>query len=332
MKKFISLITVCIMLFTLAACNNRPSEQANGSDGVSVVAAMFAEYDFARQIIGEYGKVEMLMPAGAEIHSYEPTPQDIINIKNADIFIYGGGESDTWLDTVLGSVDSDSLKIISMMDICELYEEETVEGMESDHIHDESCEHEHGEEDEHHNEVHIHSEYDEHVWTSPVNAIKIIEEITNTVCEIDSKHQNEYKSNSKSYIEKINALDKQFRQTVETAKRDTLVFADRFPFRYFVEEYELDYSAAFPGCSHDTEPSAKTIQYLIDKIKDESIPVIFTIENSNQNVAQTICNETGTKILEFHSCHNVTKDDLENGVTYVDLMTKNLNSLKEALN
>lgn len=326
MKKTISLFLVCIMLFTLAGCNDLNSKQANSTKGLTVVAAMFAEYDFAKQIVGEHGKVEMLMPAGAEIHSYEPTPQDIINIKNADIFIYGGGESDTWLDTVLDSVDSDRLKIISMMDICELYEEETVEGMESDHVHDETCEHEHGEEE------HLHSEYDEHVWTSPVNAIKIIEEITGVVCEIDKKYENEYKHNSESYIKKIKLLDEQFRETVNNAKRKLMVFADRFPFRYFVEEYGLNYSAAFPGCSHDTEPGAKTIRYLIDKVNSENIPVIFTIENSNEDVARTISDETGAKILEFHSCHNVTKDQLENGVTYVDLMIKNLENLKEALN
>lgn len=323
MKRFISLIAVCALLTVLTACGNVQTE-GKSKKGLSVVATMFAEYDFAKHVIGENGTVEMLMPPGGEIHSYEPTPQDIISIKNADIFIYGGGESDTWLDTVLESVDAENLNIISMMDICELYEEETVDGMESDHKHDETCGHE--------SEEHHHTEYDEHVWTSPVNAVKIIKKITETACTLDEKNSEEYKRNSEEYIKKINDLHKRFGETVDGSVRKLMVFADRFPFRYFAEEYGLDYSAAFPGCSHDTEPSAKTIQYLIDKIKAESILVIFTIENSNRNVAETISSETGAKILEFHSCHNITKAELENGVTYVDLMERNLKNLKEALN
>lgn len=323
MKRFISIIAVCALLTVLTACGNVQTE-GNNKKGLSVVATMFAEYDFAKQVIGENGTVEMLMPPGGEIHSYEPTPQDIISIKNADIFIYGGGESDSWLDTVLESADAENLEIISMMDVCELYEEEAVDGMESDHKHDETCDHE--AEEEHH------TEYDEHVWTSPVNAVKIIEKITETACRLDEENSGEYKRNSEEYIKKINGLHKQFGEAVNGSERKLMVFADRFPFRYFAEEYGLDYSAAFPGCSHDTEPSAKTIQYLIDKIKAEGIPVIFTIENSDRNVAETISGETGAKVLEFHSCHNITKSELENGVTYVDLMERNLKNLKEALN
>lgn len=323
MKRFISIIAVCALLTVLTACGNVQTE-GNNKKGLSVVATMFAEYDFAKQVIGENGTVEMLMPPGGEIHSYEPTPQDIISIKNADIFIYGGGESDSWLDTVLESADAENLEIISMMDVCELYEEEAVDGMESDHKHDETCDHE--------DEEHHHTEYDEHVWTSPVNVVKIIEKITETACRLDEENSEEYKRNSEEYIKKINGLHKQFSEAVNGSERKLMVFADRFPFRYFAEEYGLDYSAAFPGCSHDTEPSAKTIQYLIDKIKAEGIPVIFTIENSDRNVAETISGETGAKVLEFHSCHNITKSELENGVTYVDLMERNLKNLKEALN
>ena len=149
---------------------------------------------------------------------------------------------------------------------------------------------------------------------------------------LDEKNSSVYKQNSEKYIKEIELLDKQFRDTVENAARRLMVFADRFPFRYFVEEYSLDYSAAFPGCSHDTEPSAKTIQYLIKKIRDDGIPVIFTIESSDRRVAEAISNETEAKILEFHSCHTVTKSELENGVTYVELMKRNLTNLKEALN
>lgn len=331
-KKILSIILVCIMLLGLVACSNHNPETDAENRKVKIVAAMFAEYDFARQIVGEKGQVDMLMPAGSEIHSYEPTPQDIINIKNADIFIYGGGESEEWLNTVLDSIGTDSLKIISMMDICELYEEEIIEGMESDHDHDhdENCDHEHEEnEDEHH---HHDAEYDEHVWTSPLNAMKIIEELTKAVIEIDSENKEYYEDNSSEYINEIKKLHHDFQDAVSKGKTKTLVFADRFPFRYFVEEYKLDYIAAFPGCSHDTEPSAKTIRYIIDKIKEDNISVIFTIENSNQNVAETISGETGAKILEFHSCHNVTKADFDSGVTYLQLMKKNLENLKEAIN
>ena len=321
-RKFTAAILGLTMLLCLSACT---SEKTAGldADKLNIVCTIFPAYDFSREIAGERGNVILLMPPGADMHSYEPTPQDIISIRNADIFIYGGGESDTWLDTVLESVNSQSLHIISMTEICELYEEETVDGMESDHVHDENCEH---------GEEHHHSEYDEHVWTSPVNAIKIIEEITQTLCSLDEKNSRVYKQNSEKYIKEIELLDKQFRDTVENAERRLMVFADRFPFRYFVEEYSLDYSAAFPGCSHDTEPSAKTIQYLIKKIRDDGIPVIFTIESSDRRVAEAISNETEAKILEFHSCHTVTKSELENGVTYVELMKRNLTNLKEALN
>lgn len=331
MKKTFSVIIVCVLLLLLTACSsdNYLDPKKDDNNKIKIVAAMFAEYDFARQVVGDKGNVDMLMPAGSEIHSYEPTPQDIINIKNADIFIYGGGESDEWLDTVLKSIDEKNLKIISMMDICDLYEEEIIEGMESDHVHDdEEEEHHHSEEEHHHDEV----EYDEHVWTSPVNAIKIITEITKIVCEIDSENETYYEKNSSEYISEIQKIHQEFQNTVNNGKTKTLVFADRFPFRYFVEEYGLDYIAAFPGCSHDTEPSAKTIRYIIDKIKEDNISVIFTIENSNQNVAETISDETGAKILEFHSCHNVTKEDFDSGVTYLQLMKKNLKSLKEAIN
>lgn len=329
-KKIVSIILVCIILSGLVACSNHNSGIDAENGKVKIVAAMFAEYDFARQIVGEKGQVDMLMPAGSEIHSYEPTPQDIINIKNADIFIYGGGESEEWLDTVLDSIDTNSLKIISMMDICELYEEEIIEGMENDHVHDKNGDHVHEEnEDEHH---HHDAEYDEHVWTSPLNAIEIIEELTKAVIEIDSENKEYYENNSSAYINEIKKLHQDFQDAVSKGKTKTLIFADRFPFRYFVEEYGFDYIAAFPGCSHDTEPSAKTIRYIIDKIKEDNVSVIFTIENSNQNVAETISNETGTKILEFHSCHNVAKADFDSGVTYLQLMKKNLENLKEAIN
>lgn len=312
MKKTISLFLALIVILSLCACKSTEKEN---NDKLSVIAVLFAEYDLASHVSGGTADVTMLLPPGSESHSYDPTPQDIISIKNCDVFICGGGESDSWIDSVLSSVDSDNCAVIKMTEVCELKEEETVEGMQE----------EKGEESDE-------EEYDEHVWTSPKNAVLILNEIERVFCEKDEKNADAYRKNAQKYRYEIEELDREFQAVRKNAERDEIIFADRFPMRYFTDEYSLRYYAAFPGCSSEAEPSAKTVKFLIDKVREDRIPVVFTIEFSNKAIAYAIKDETGAEILEFHSCHNVTKEQFASGVSYISLMRQNLENLKEALN
>lgn len=320
MKKITPLFLGMALLLT--SCNIS-SGKSEDSDKLSIVTTIFPPYDFVREIADDNVEITMLLEPGSESHSYEPTPQDIIKIQESDLFIYVGGEGDVWVDTILDSMDK-PLNTIVLMDEVEAVAEEIVEGMEHEHEHehDENCDHDHSEE----------ADLDEHVWTSPENAIKIVESIRDELCSIDEENSGTYKTNADAYLKELNALNDNIKEIVKTGKRDTVVFGDRFPMRYFADCYDISYYAAFPGCSTDSEPSASTIAFLIDKVKEENIPVIFSIEFSNQKVAKTISEATGAKIYEFHSCHNVTSDDFKNGASYLSLMTRNAEVLKEALN
>jgi len=300
---------------------NKGSNVPDSDNKLSVVSTIFPGYDFTREIAGETVSLSMLLPPGSESHSFEPTPQDVIKIQNCDVFIYIGGESDSWVDGILASMDTSNMTILSMMDLVDVVEEEIKEGMEDDE-HEDEHDGDNGAE---------HAEYDEHVWTSPVNAMRITEAIADALCALDEKNAGVYRKGCSAYTEKLEDLDASFCDVVQNAVRDTLIFGDRFPFRYFVEEYGLDYYAAFPGCSTETEASAKTVAFLMDKVSAEGIPVVFYIEFSNEKMADTICESTGAKKLLLHSCHNVTKTDFENGVGYLEIMTQNLENLKEAI-
>jgi len=296
---------------------NAPAETAN-TEKISVIATIFPPYDFTRAIAGDNAEITMLLPPAAESHSYEPTPQDIIKIQNCDIFIYNGGDSDAWVDKVLESMDAGKMKIVKLIDCVEVVEEEIVEGMEEE----EEEEEEDGEEE---------AEIDEHVWTSPRNAKLIVQRISDTLCAVDAANADIYKTNATAYLARLDELDGKFQTVVDSAARKTIVFGDRFPFRYFADAYGLSYFAAFPGCSTETEASAATVAFLIDKVKAEKIPVVFHIELSNAKIANTIAEDTGAKVLELHSCHNISKDDFKAGKTYIDIMTSNVDALKEAL-
>lgn len=324
------LLVMAMACVCLAGCGKKEGTvtttgQKGESDKLKVVTTIFAPYDFSRQIAGEDAKITMLLPPASETHTFEPTPQDIINIQNCDVFVYIGGESDSWIEDVLKDIDTSKIKVIPLMKEVDLLEEETVEGMQEE-------EHEHEHEHEHDGEEHQEEEYDEHIWTSPKNSIKIVEKLQQTFMEVDEANKDDYKKNGDSYIAELEELDAKFQNVVEHAERKTIVFGDRFPLRYFAEEYGLDYYAAFPGCAEDTEPSASTIAFLIDKVKEEKIPVVYHLELSNEKMADTICESTGAKKLLFHACHNISKEDFENGVTYVELMEKNVETLQEALN
>ncbi|MBN7773411.1 metal ABC transporter substrate-binding protein [Clostridium aminobutyricum] len=326
-KIFTVIAAMALFVVLITGCGTQKEEAVNKktTEPLSIVATIFPPYDFTSQIVGDKANVYQLLPPGAESHSYEPTPQDIIKIQNCDVFIYVGGESDTWVDKILESMDTSNMKIIKMMDCVSTVEEEVVEGMqeEEEHDHDGDTEVREDSEEE--------PEYDEHVWTSPANAMKITQAISDTLCQVDQQNKEYYQQNTKDYIAQLENLDKEFKQIVDQASRKVIVFGDRFPLRYFADEYGLEYYAAFPGCSTETEPSVNTIKYLVDKVKAEKIPVVFYIEFSNHKTADSICEATGAKALLFQSCHNVSQEDLKAGKTYVDLMTENAANLKEAL-
>lgn len=348
MKKIIiTMLSMCLLVFLLYGCST-VKKVSTSDDKVSVVSTIFAPYDFVREVAGDKAELTMLLPPASESHSFEPTPQDIIKIQNSDVFIYVGGESDAWVNEVLESMDTSKMKIITLIDCVEVVEEEIVEGMEEEHDHedislDEEHEGEEQEGDEHENEEHaneehedeehadVEHEYDEHVWTSPKNAKLIVQKISDVLCEVDEVNKEIYKKNTTEYLGKLDELDQAFQTVVDESVRKTIVFGDRFPFRYFADAYGLSYFAAFPGCSTETEASAATVAFLIDKIKEEQIPVVFHVELSNQKMANTISEATDAKVLLLHACHNVSKAEFESGVTYLDLMYKNVENLKEAL-
>ena len=323
MKKISKILLVFVVavfsIVSLTGCNKNKDNE----NKLTIVTTNFPSYDFARAVVKDNKDVElkMLLKPGAESHDFEPTPQDIIDIKNSDLFIYTGGESDEWIGDILDDIDTDKTKVIKMMDLVDVKEEEIVEGMEDE---------EHEEEEEHHDEEEV--EYDEHVWTSPVNAIKIVNALRDEVVSIDNDNKKVYEDSAKEYTDKLEKIDNEFKDIVKNAKRKEIIFGDRFPLRYFVDEYNLKYYAAFPGCSAQTEASAKTISYLVDKVKEDKIPVVFHIELSNGKIAEAISKETGAKVLEFNTAHNISQKDFDAGVTYVDIMEENTKVLKEALN
>lgn len=311
-------------------------------DRLNVVATLFPYYDFARQIGGEHINLTLIIPAGMDSHSFEPTPADMITIQNADLLICNGGAMEQWLAKVLDSFGGGPApeRIVTMMDYVDTVEEEIVEGMEAeDHDHEghdhevhdheaHTSDRENSSDDGHEVEI----EYDEHIWTSPVNAMKLAGVLAVALEEEDPANAELYRENNKRYQEKLRDLDQEFREIVENGKRDLLVFGDKFPLRYFFDEYGLNYRAAFTGCSTDTEPSAQTIAYLIDKVEEDGIPVVYYLELSSHRVAEIIGEETGAEPLLFHSCHNVTRRQFDGGVTYLELMEQNAENLRKGLN
>lgn len=312
-----ALIMAIPVLFTsCGAYVNTPSD-----DRLSVVATIFPQYDFAAQIGGDKIKLKMLTTPGGESHSYEPTPQDIKAVRDCDIFICAGGESDIWYNTVLKSLNSENVTVISLMECVgdRLKEEEITEGMRGEKYTLADSEEEE-------------TEYDEHVWTSLINAQIISQKIGDTMSLLDEKNADFYKENTEAYIKSLGELDEKYRAAVEKAENKTLVFGDRFPFRYLFDDYGLNYYAAFPGCSTDSDVSAKTMLFLINKINEEKLPAVYYIEFSARRIADTIADETKAEPLLFHSCHTISKSDFENGVTYLSLMEQNLENLKRGLN
>jgi zinc transport system substrate-binding protein len=313
MKKFMAVLTALVVV-SLAFSGASFAEKSAGR--LSVVATNFPAFDFARQVAGDSADVTMLLPPGAESHTYEPTPRDILTIQNADLFVYAGGESDTWVDGILSSLDHE-VPALRMIDCVNAVEEVLAPGMEP-----EEEEAEEGVEE---------VEYDEHVWTSPANAVMIEQAIAKELETLDPANAAAYQANSDAYTKQLEALDQDFADFFKGVTNKTLIVGDRFPLRYFADEFGLTYYAAFPGCSTETEPSAATISFLIDEVKETGVSTVFYIEFSNHLVAVSIAEQTGAKTALLHSCHNVSQADLDAGATYLTLMASNLETLKEAM-
>lgn len=332
-KKIIFIVLAIAIVIGIGIAFGIGGNKNKSNAKYKVVASNFASYDFLREIIGDNKDVELtfLIGPGKDAHSYDPTAQDLIKIQDSDLFVYVGGEMEKWSDKVLDSLDTDGTEIICIADFVDTMEEKEVDGAE-EHEHDHEDEDEHHEEGEEHEE-HEHEEgaFDEHIWTSPENAIKMVNALEKAMEKIDSENSNTYKENADKYIAQIKDVDSKIQNIVDNKVRNRLIFADKMPMQYFIDYYKLEVSAAFDGCSTETEPSAQTIAYLQNKVKEEKIPVVLYIELNPGRVAKTIADETGAKAMQIQTLHNVSLDDFNKGETWVSLMTRNIDVLKKAL-
>lgn len=362
LRKSVVFIVTISMILGMAGCGKTTEKEDNYR--LKIVTSLFPYYDMARAVIGDVKGIDLKMTVtpGQDSHSFEPTPSDVIQMENADVLIYNGGSLETWIDTLLDSLNNKNQIQMKMMDYVDVLNEEIVEGMDTrfeEHDHDEHShkddnhnkekhkedshseekhkEDNHSEDSSNDSEFHNedseeeHEETDEHIWTSPVNEIIMTEKICETLSKALPEEKENFQKNAESYISQLKELDNEFRTIVENAKINEIIFADKFPLQYFVKEYGLKYYAAFPGCGSDMEPSAKTIAFLVDKIKEDNIKAVFYLELSSHIVADAIETDTGAKPLQFNSCHNITQKQFDSGVTYVDLMKENVNNLKIAL-
>lgn len=294
MKKIFILCLIIILLL----CGCTGSNTANNKDKVNVVTTIFPLYDFVRAVGGKNVDVTLLIPAGGEVHSYEPTPSDIRAIYDADCFFYIGGESDSWVSRILSDKGVNAYPLIDSVNLL------TEDGED---------------------------EYDEHIWTSSENAVLMLKKITSVFCDLDKEKEEQYKNNCDRYCKKIEGISKDIKQTVENSNNKFILVADRFPFKYMASEYGIEYKAAFGGCASSTDISLKVMKRLVNTVKEKKLKYVFCTELSNQNIARSLSEQTGVKILELHSAHNVTADDFNSGITYVDIMKRNLSVLKKGL-
>lgn len=312
-KKIIAAAAALALGASLCGCSagERPE-----SGKLTVITTIFPAYDFARQVFGDSADVKMLLKPGQESHSYDPSAKDIVEISGCDLFIYNGGESDQWVESVLKSAPD--ISTFRMTDAVSLLEEEVTEGMQ-EHDHDSD---DHDEEEE---------EYDEHVWTSPENAAKIVRALGTTAAELFPELSEQLAANAGDYAEKIDELDGKFAELLDGEER-YFIFGDRFPLLYFFRRYGLNYYAAFPGCGSETEPSARTMTFLLDKLKQQdAVPAVFCIELSSRRLADVLAEDSGLQTVEFHTCHNISQDDFNSGATYVTLMQRNYDALSNVL-
>ena len=309
--------------------NNSSVDNTNSDNTISIVTTIFPEYDWVREIVGDNDNVEitMLLDNGVDLHNYQPTAEDIMKIATCDVFVYVGGESDEWVEDALSEATNKDMQVVNLLESLgeSVKEEEVVEGMMAEE--EEEAEAEEGEEEE--------VEYDEHVWLSLKNAQVLVDAIEQAIATVDADNSNTYAANASAYNDKLAALDEKYQATIDEASIKTVLFGDRFPFRYLVDDYGLDYYAAFVGCSAETEASFETITFLAGKVDELNLNTVFTIENSDQKIAQTIIENTSAKdaqILALDSMQSTTADDVSAGVTYLSVMEGNLDVLSQGLN
>lgn len=314
-RKLLAVITAAATVFSLCACSSESGYSSSDSGKLKIISTVFPPYDLARQIAGDNAEISILLPPGSEIHNYEPSAKDMIAIRNCDIFLYIGGENEQWAEKLINSNDTKNVTAVKLIDyVPTLSEDED----EHDHDHDHEHEHEH--------------ETDEHIWTSPKNAQLMLSAVYDAICKVDPSGKQTYTKNKDAYAKQLSDLDNAYRSAVDNAKNKTIVLADKFPFRYLAHEYGLEFSAAFAACSDESEPGVSTMIKLTKTIKENNIPAVYYLEFSSTKIADTLCDETGATKLMLHSCHNVSKQDIENNVSYVDLMKQNLENLKLTLN
>ena len=343
MKKYISILLVTVMVvLCFSACGQDKKDSSlksevkketvsednkkDNSKKIKVVTTIFPEYDWVKQIVGENNsnvELTMLVDNGVDLHSYQPTAADIMKISDCDLFIYVGGESDKWVDDALKQAVNKDMKVINLLDVLgeSVKEEEVVEGMQA-----EDEEEEEGKEEE--------PEYDEHVWLSVKNAKTLCAEIEEKLAQADASNAQLYQKNLEEYQKRLSELDEQYKTVADGSKLKTLIFGDRFPFRYLTDDYNLSYYAAFVGCSAETEASFKTIKFLAEKADELNVRYIMTIEKSDKKIAKTSMRNTkkkNQKILTLNSMQSTTSEDVANGVTYYSVMKDNLKVLTEAL-
>ena len=326
MKKLVSVFLCLVLLIgsiTLASCSDEQNGKKNAE--TKIVTTIFPIYDWVKNITEGVDGVEvsMLINSGADLHSFQPSADDIISIQASDVFIYVGGESDEWAEDATENSHNEKQRTLNLLELLgdSAKEEELVEGMQGEEEEDEE-----GEEE---------AEYDEHIWLSLKNADELVEEITDAICEVDSKNSDAYKANAKAYEEKLEALDDEYESFVSSAKTKTLLFGDRFPFRYLTDDYDIDYYAAFIGCSAETEASFETVSFLAKKLDELSLKYVITLEGTEHKLAETIINSSkskNAKILTMNSMQSITADDLKNNISYLGIMQENLETLKTALN
>ncbi len=341
--KWTAFAAASLLMPLMTACN-----ADKGNDKTKIVTTIFPQYDWVMNVIGEKKDnmdVSMLLDGGVDLHSYSPSPKDIVKVSNCDLFIYVGGESDEWVDDVLKEAKNKDMKVINLMETLgdAIKEEEVVEGMQGhdhDHEHEGEEEHDHEHEEHDHDEEHEHhhdeeeKEYDEHVWLSLKNTQVFVKTISDTLSAIDKENAEYYSKNAASYINSLKDLDTKYADAVKAGKKDTLLFADRFPFRYLVDDYSLKYYAAFVGCSAETEASFETIKFLADKVDELGLDTILKIESSDGAIANTVKNATKNKnqtILTMDSIQSATTKEFKDGKNYLSIMENNLEILKQAL-
>ncbi len=304
MKHIFIFFIVLISVLTCSACSQNTS---TSSDKLQIVATLFPQYDFAREIAGDKADVVLLAPAGTDGHTYEPTPAEILHIAESDMFIYTGKHMEAWAEKIINSVNSESIKVVDVS--------ENIEIKQGGHSHIGHTEN-----------------YDPHIWTDPNNAKIMVDNIRKALCDMDKNNADYYNARAKEYILKLHELDKRFEQAVAESKTNKMIFGDSFAFLYFTERYGLQHRAAFDSCSSEAEPSAFIITEIIEEIKNDNVSVIYYSETSNKKVPESISKETGAEPLLFHSCHTVTNEEIDNGTNYLTLMNQNLENLKKGLN